>query len=58
MLSGITNQYAVLEDAPHQKQEVVSVPSVLAGFQGYNEVKRKKQKEQPMTASVSENYFY
>ena len=42
----------VINDASHHKAEVVPVPTIFDAFQGYNELKRKKMKEQPMSAHL------
>ena len=49
----ITNQQQVIRDASIHDRDVTPVPSCW-DYQGYNEVKRKKLKEQPMSSDVLE----
>ncbi|KAJ8375335.1 hypothetical protein SKAU_G00059150 [Synaphobranchus kaupii] len=51
----ITNQHMVIYDASVHERDVTPVPSCW-NFEGYNEMKRKKLKEQPMSASVLESH--
>ncbi|XP_054483050.1 uncharacterized protein LOC129115850 [Anoplopoma fimbria] len=51
----ITNQHTVIRDASLQERDVIPVPSCWS-FEGYNEVKRKKIKEQPMCATFLDSH--
>ncbi|KAK0155231.1 hypothetical protein N1851_002422 [Merluccius polli] len=51
----ITNQHTVIRDASLQERDVIPVPSCWS-FEGYNKVKRKKMKEQPMCAAFLDSH--
>ena len=47
----ITNQQQVINDAAQRKRNVLPIPQAFAAYVGYNNLKRKKLKSQPMTAT-------
>ena len=47
----VTNQHAVIKDASCHDKKVEAIPEMWSPFQGYNEIKRKKQKEQRLSAT-------
>ena len=48
----ITNQHAVIQTRSMREKNVMPVPSCFSEYQGFNEMKRKKLKEQPMSSTV------
>ena len=46
----VTNQHVAFESASKHLSDVFAVPSLFDSFQGYNDIKRKRTKEMPMTA--------
>ena len=52
----VTNQHQVINDAAQRKSKVQPIPSSFDKYVGYNDCKRKKQKEQPMSISQLESH--
>ena len=48
----ITNQHMVINDAAVQRKDVNEIPPFFEKYQGYNDIKRKKVKEQPLSGSL------
>ncbi|WAR14941.1 hypothetical protein MAR_005046, partial [Mya arenaria] len=44
----LTNHHTTINDAALRFKDVSSIPADFDGFQGYNEIKRKKLKSQPL----------
>ena len=47
----ITNQHEVIRAAAVTRTDLTCVPEIFSKYQGYNELKRKKLKQQPITQS-------
>jgi hypothetical protein len=52
----ITNQHTTINDCAKHKPNVVPVDNVWHQFQGYNEIKRKKTKELPISSTALEGH--
>ncbi len=52
----ITNQHMVINSAAARRKDLNEVPPVFEKFRGYNEIKRKKVKEQPLCSSLLYNH--
>ena len=44
----LTNQHETINNTASKRKKVIPIPSCFSLFQGYNEVKRKKLKSQPL----------
>ena len=52
----ITNQHEVINDRASRAKDVKPIPYWFEQFQGYNEVKRKKVKENPISSSTLKSH--
>lgn len=48
----VTNQHTVIRDAAMKDSTIKCIPSTWCDFQGFNDCKRKKVKEMPMTREI------
>ena len=51
-----TNHHSVINDASKHKKEVLSFPMAFDDYDGYNNIKRKKLKSMPLTATELESH--
>lgn len=52
----ITNQHMTINDAACDREAVTPIPAVFDGYQGFNEVKRKKLKQMPLDAGCLKSH--
>ena len=48
----VTNQHTVINDAAAQRKDLIEIPPFFENYQGYNDIKRKKVKEQPLSCTL------
>lgn len=52
----VTNHHQTINDASLRKQTLLPVPNIFNDYDGYNEVKRKKLKSCPLSASLLDSH--
>ena len=52
----VTNQQLTINECAAHKPDVVQLADIWSKFQGYNETKRKKVKEQQMTSPAPDGH--
>lgn len=47
----LTNQHSVIDEASRHKKNIQPVPDVFSKYEGFNDLKRKKLKSQPLKST-------
>ena len=52
----ITNQHSTINEASMRKKDVLPVPQIFSDYDGFNEVKRKRLKSSPLSATLLDSH--